>query len=375
MRTLLGLVIGTNVQAQDAGLQSIAGLTTAADQSIYTTALDTYATFSLTSVARTLLAQTSQANMRTTGLGLGTSATVATGTSGATIPLLNGANTHSGANVFSGSLTHSAAAFATGIISPTALAADTNDWAPTSFATCNVIRASATTTSRNLTGLAGGASGRRVTIHNVGSINIVLVDESASSTAANRFALEGNITLTPDSSVTLWWDTTSSRWRAEGRTAVTGDVTSAGSALTIAAGVVTFAKMASAAIASASEYLANTASKLISVAAAWAAAVPVTITFAASQTLDFNTFINGKITLTANMTLQTPTNLKPGQCGCIEFIQDATGSRTLNMTNASFISASGTDITLSTAANARDLIFYQVLADSKVLLNAVKAVA
>jgi hypothetical protein len=324
-------------------------------------------------VARTLLAQTSQANMRTTGLGLGTSATVATGTSGATIPLLNGANTHSGANVFSGSLTHSAAAFATGIISPTALAADTNDWAPTSFATCNVIRASATTTSRNLTGLAGGASGRRVTIHNVGSINIVLVDESASSTAANRFALEGNITLTPDSSVTLWWDTTSSRWRAEGRTAVTGDVTSAGSALTIAAGVVTFAKMASAAIAS--EYLANTASKLISGAAAWAAAVPVTITFAASQTLDFNTFINGKITLTANMTLQTPTNLKPGQCGCIEFIQDATGSRTLNMTNASFISASGTDITLSTAANARDLIFYQVLADSKVLLNAVKAVA
>lgn len=37
-----------------------------------------------------------------TNLGLGTSAVVNTGTSGATIPLLNGSNTHSGSNVFSG---------------------------------------------------------------------------------------------------------------------------------------------------------------------------------------------------------------------------------------------------------------------------------
>ena len=42
-RTTLGLVIGTDVQAEDAGLTSIAGLTTAANTLIYTTALDTYA--------------------------------------------------------------------------------------------------------------------------------------------------------------------------------------------------------------------------------------------------------------------------------------------------------------------------------------------
>ena len=42
-------------QAQDAGLTSIAGLVTAADQLIYTTALDTYATSSLTPFARTIL--------------------------------------------------------------------------------------------------------------------------------------------------------------------------------------------------------------------------------------------------------------------------------------------------------------------------------
>ena len=73
-RTSLGLVIGTNIQAYDAGLNSIAGLTTAADKMLYTTAADTYQTADLTAAGRALLDDADAAAQRTT-LGLGTAAT------------------------------------------------------------------------------------------------------------------------------------------------------------------------------------------------------------------------------------------------------------------------------------------------------------
>lgn len=66
---LLASGLGSTTQAYDATLTSIAALGTAADKMIYTTGIDTWAELAVTSVGRSLLDDTSTANMRTT-LGL-----------------------------------------------------------------------------------------------------------------------------------------------------------------------------------------------------------------------------------------------------------------------------------------------------------------
>jgi hypothetical protein len=72
-RASLGVTIGTHVQAYDAGLNSIAGLTTVADRMLYTTASDQYAVTTLTAAGRALLDDANASAQRTTlGLAIGT---------------------------------------------------------------------------------------------------------------------------------------------------------------------------------------------------------------------------------------------------------------------------------------------------------------
>lgn len=103
----------------------------------------------------------------------------------------------------------------TGTISPPQITANQNDYAPSGFASASVLRFS-TDAPRNVTGLAGGADGRVVYLYNVGGSSAVLKAESASSSAANRFGFNADITIGGKQSVVLLYDAGALRWRQVG---------------------------------------------------------------------------------------------------------------------------------------------------------------
>lgn len=88
-----------------------------------------------------------------------------------------------------------------------------------------------------------------------------------------------------------------------------------------------------------------------------------------STTLDFDTYQNFVLTATGNVTLANPTTESVGQSGIIVFIQDSTGSRTLSL-GTDYETAGGSGLTISTAANAVDVIPYFVKASASIQLGA-----
>ena len=102
---------------------------------------------------------------------------------------------------------------------------------------------------------------------------------------------------------------------------------------------------------------------------------PVTsLTDAASIAIDMGLGNNFAITLAGNRTLSAPTNVTPGQTGYIYVVQDGTGSRTLAFNNA-YIFVSGTAPTMSTGANAIDLLVYNAKTTTAITTVVVKALA
>lgn len=85
-------------------------------------------------------------------------------------------------------------------------------------------------------------------------------------------------------------------------------------------------------------------------------------------TLDFSAYQNFVLTLTGSITLDNPTTETLGQTGFLVLIQDATGSRTVSL-GSQYLTAGAAGLTLSTAANAIDIVPYVVQATDKVLLG------
>ena len=77
-----------------------------------------------------------------------------------------------------------------GDLTPTALSGNVNDYNPATLSTASVLRIDGGAASRNITGVAGGADGRVLTVMNIGTTNnLVLTNEDAASAAGNRFLL------------------------------------------------------------------------------------------------------------------------------------------------------------------------------------------
>lgn len=103
-------------------------------------------------------------------------------------------------------------------ITPAILTANVDDWNPAGIQEATVIRASAQTLARSITGIIAPSpeSNKLIVIANIGTVNIILRDNDGASAAANRLLLGGEKVLQENEGITLVYDQTSDRWRGYG---------------------------------------------------------------------------------------------------------------------------------------------------------------
>ena len=144
----------------------------------------------------------------------------------------------------------------------------------------------------------------------------------------------------------------------------TGALTATGTT-TLATSLTGIAKLASGVVSAAT---AGTDYPGLATAQTFTAAQRGTITAltdGATITPNFATSNNFSVTLGGNRTLANPTNQTAGQSGVIVITQDGTGSRTLAY-GSNFKFPGGTAPTLTTTANAVDVLAYYVESASRI---------
>jgi hypothetical protein len=112
----------------------------------------------------------------------------------------------------------------------------------------------------------------------------------------------------------------------------------------------------------------NVADKLLNPNAVWSAMTEQTLVDGATVSWDMSTGFDYILTLGGNRAIANPTNTKVGQKGRLIIQQDATGSRTVTW-GANFKFANGSAPVLSTAANAVDVLYYDVRSSTYIIVN------
>jgi len=99
-----------------------------------------------------------------------------------------------------------------------------------------------------------------------------------------------------------------------------------------------------------------------------ASAAEQTLSDGATVAFNMEAGWNAVVTLGGNRTLGNPTNANPGQSGRIRVVQDGTGSRTLAYA-ANWEFPGGTAPVLTTTANAQDVLYYDVISATRILVT------
>lgn len=120
--------------------------------------------------------------------------------------------------------------------------------------------------------------------------------------------------------------------------------------------------------ATAANWRGNVANKLLNPNAVWSSMSETTLTDGANISWDMQTGFDFIVILGGNRTLDNPTNTKVGQKGRLIVQQDGTGSRTLAW-GGYYKFANGTAPTLSTAANAVDVLYYDVRSSTYIIVS------
>jgi hypothetical protein len=120
-------------------------------------------------------------------------------------------------------------------------------------------------------------------------------------------------------------------------------------------------------LATSAEYRNNTSDRALTTDQVWSAMAEVTLTDAANISWDMSAGFDFVVTLTANRILDNPTNAKVGQKGRLRIVHSG-AARTLSY-GTSYECAAGTAPTLATAANDEDVLYYDVISSTRILIT------